>query len=210
MSGIARAASAQHRGQRPLLARRGAACSSSVARSAAAAASARRHVLEAGRPLVDAIVPGERVAPAGRPPHEQHPDARRTAPLVRRRSGGGPTAGERQPTGGRARVDEQGRVGAGGHLVHRLADAHLGVGRLEGEDGRVTVAARAADERPRSTRPARSTRHGLDRPPRPACQAPACSTAECSTAEASSGRRGGPDRPAGRARRGGRRACRWG
>ena len=66
-----------------------------------------RDVLEAGDPLVDPVVLGERVAPRRPLADQQHADPGRAAPLVRRAGGHRPALGERQPAHRGAGVHEQ-------------------------------------------------------------------------------------------------------
>ena len=92
-------------------------------------------VLEAGHPGVGAVVGGERRAPPGALAHQQHADAGRAAPLVRRRGGRGPPARQVHPPGGRAGVGEDGHVvprGRLGDLRPRLERADLRVRHLYG------------------------------------------------------------------------------
>ena len=101
-----------------------------------------RDVLEPRRARVDAVVDRERGSPTSPGAHQQHPDARRAAPLVRRRRRGGPAIGLSglrgvEPAGRRAGVDEQRHVvlpGEGSHVVEGLDGADLRVGRLHRDD----------------------------------------------------------------------------
>ena len=141
--------------------------SSMVARSAAAAASAAGTFSKPGRPLVDAVVPGERVAPAGRLADQQHPDARGAAPLVGRGGGRRPALGQRQPPGRGAGVDEERRAGQRGDLLHRLARRRPRGWRTARRPRPARRRRSSADAAAsRSTRPARSTASVSNRPPR--------------------------------------------
>ena len=145
-----------------------------------------RDVLEAGHPGVGPVVGGERRPPPGALAHQQHPDAGRAAPLVRRRGGRGPPARQVHPPGGRAGVGEDGHVvprGRLGDLRPRLERADLRVRHLYGGH-----AGRPAGQR---LRPGRRAARAPARPRAPPSvvpekwrvhHAPADSTAECSTA----------------------------
>ena len=67
----------------------------------------RGDVLEPAGALVDPVVAGERVAPAGALADQQHADAGRASPLVRRARQRVPAAGERQPAHRGTGVDEE-------------------------------------------------------------------------------------------------------
>ena len=146
------------------------------------------HVLEAAGPLVDPVVAGERVAPAGALADQQHADARGAAPLVRRPRRDRPAAG------------------SGSRPIEAQASMNSGTSPIS------STTPRPADRaRPRGWPPARRLRRpapgrqqrGSDGrrapldpsgPPAIAADVPgdtssaACSTAECSTAECSSRR----------------------
>ena len=95
-----------------------------------------RDVLEAGGALVDPVVAGERVAPAGALADQQHADPGRPAPLVGRGGGRRPAVGEREAAGGGAGVDEERYVGQRrDHVGERLHGADLVVGGLHRGDG---------------------------------------------------------------------------
>ena len=93
-----------------------------------------RDVLEAGRPLVDAVVAGERVAPPRALAHQQHarprPARPTCAPTPRRR----PAGGQREPAHRRAGVGEERDVVRQLELADRLDGADLVVGALQRDD----------------------------------------------------------------------------
>ena len=137
--------------------------SATTACSAAAAARAAGDVLEAGGALVDPVVAGERVAPAGalaRPAARRRPPGRPTcAPTP---AGAAQPAGQRQPAHRGAGVDEQRDVGRGSGRPRRPAGrvptSWLAV--CSADARRRPGAPAAAATSPASTRPARSTGTG--------------------------------------------------
>ena len=166
----------------------------------------RGDVLEAGRPLVGAVVAGERVAPPRALADEQHADARGATPLVGRPRCRRPAVGQGQAPHRGARVGEQRDVVGELEPADRLEGADLVVGGLQGGDADAGGAGALGHGVPvDETRPVDS--HLAD-----AVGSPRHRVAHGRVLD-----RGVHDRrprgespAAGRAAPGGRRACRWG